>query len=296
MKRMLCVAVASIALLSACSGGDKASSPEGQSDYLDRVAALHAVLARDTSAAGCAAVRTSSCDRAALDDAVQKFVEQWNKLRPPDDVAESHHNYGTSILNLSAFAAIPTAEVRDAIKRDPAILSNALLYQDTSKAWHAAVEAHFGVTLFSIEGSGMASNLCAGDTFFFKVFDGDPALTRWDIVAFKFPLDTTRDFIKRVVGLPGETIEVRDSHVYVNGALLEGDTYAKEPPNYTYAARTVPPDSFWVLGDNRRNSFDSHAWGTSCVTSQQCDFVPKSDVIGTLPPDTKGCRAKTDSS
>ncbi len=102
---------------------------------------------------------------------------------------------------------------------------------------------------------------------------------RGDIIVFKFPQDPSRDFIKRVIGVPGDTVEVRDETVFINGAPLKED-YVLDTPNYTYGPKTVPPDSYFVLGDNRRNSFDSHAWGASCGNQQQCDFVPEENIIG----------------
>ncbi len=102
---------------------------------------------------------------------------------------------------------------------------------------------------------------------------------RGDIVVFKFPLDPSRDFIKRVIGVPGDTVEVRDETVFINGSPLKED-YIKDKPNYTYAPKTVPEGMYYVLGDNRRNSFDSHAWGNSCTPQQLCDFVPEENIIG----------------
>ena len=102
---------------------------------------------------------------------------------------------------------------------------------------------------------------------------------RGDVIVFKFPLDPTRDFIKRVIGVPGDTVEVRDETVFINGNPLS-ETYIKDKPNYTYAPKTVPPGMYYVLGDNRRNSFDSHAWGNSCTAQQLCDFVPEENIIG----------------
>ena len=102
---------------------------------------------------------------------------------------------------------------------------------------------------------------------------------RGDVVVFRFPLDPSRDFIKRVIGVPGDTVEVKDETVFVNGSPLKED-YIKDKPNYTYAAKTVPLGMYYVLGDNRRNSYDSHAWGTSCTAQQQCDFVPEENIIG----------------
>jgi signal peptidase I len=102
---------------------------------------------------------------------------------------------------------------------------------------------------------------------------------RGDVVVFRFPLDTSRDFIKRVIGVPGDTVEVRDGTVFINGNPLQED-YVQATANYTYGPKTVPEGHYFVLGDNRRNSFDSHAWGSNCSAQQQCDFVPEENIIG----------------
>ena len=83
---------------------------------------------------------------------------------------------------------------------------------------------------------------------------------RGDVIVFKFHLDPSRDFIKRVIGVPGDTVEVRDAKVWINGSPLVED-YINAAPNYTYGPKTVPEGHYFVLGDNRRNSFDSHAVG-----------------------------------
>ncbi|HYM16445.1 MAG TPA: signal peptidase I [Dehalococcoidia bacterium] len=100
---------------------------------------------------------------------------------------------------------------------------------------------------------------------------------RGDVIVFKFPLDTSRDFIKRVIGVPGDTVEVKNETVYINGSPLK-ENYIAQTPNYTYGPKTVPPGMYFVLGDNRRFSYDSHSW--TCPQQQVCDFVPESDIIG----------------
>jgi signal peptidase I len=111
---------------------------------------------------------------------------------------------------------------------------------------------------------------------------------RGDIVVFwppdsLFPPGQRRDaFIKRVIGLPGDTVEVRDGQVFIDGVPLEED-YIKAPPNYEWGPETVPEASYLVLGDNRNSSYDSHAWG----------FVPHENIIGRAvvrfwPPDRLG--------
>ena len=76
-------------------------------------------------------------------------------------------------------------------------------------------------------------------------------------------------FIKRVIGTPGQTVQVQDGKVYINGRSLKED-YIAEPPTYQMEPVQVPEDQLFVMGDNRNNSNDSHVWG----------FLPKQNVIG----------------
>ncbi len=92
---------------------------------------------------------------------------------------------------------------------------------------------------------------------------------RGDIVVFHFPRDPSRDFIKRVIALPGETVEVRAGKVIVNNASLE-EPYILQNPAYSKEPIVVPEDNYFVLGDNRNNSSDSHVWGP----------VPVGQIVG----------------
>lgn len=91
--------------------------------------------------------------------------------------------------------------------------------------------------------------------YYFK----DPV--RGDIVVFDPPdaLNSKEDYIKRVIGLPGETIEVKNSTVYVNGEALN-EPYLYEAINYEFGPVVVPEDALFVMGDNRNPSYDSHRW------------------------------------
>lgn len=93
---------------------------------------------------------------------------------------------------------------------------------------------------------------------------GDPE--RGDIIVFKFPEDEQKDFIKRVVALPGETIEIRNKVVYINGEEID-EPYVRHtkvdntPIRDNYGPYTVPEDRYFVMGDNREGSYDSRWWG-----------------------------------
>jgi signal peptidase I len=93
-------------------------------------------------------------------------------------------------------------------------------------------------------------------------------ISRGDIIVFHFPGDIKEDYIKRVIGLPGDTIEVRGNMVYVNGTPIKEPYIAAEPSyNGTWV---VPSANLFVLGDNRNQSSDSHSWG----------FVPWANIVG----------------
>ncbi|MDW8067567.1 MAG: signal peptidase I [Anaerolineae bacterium] len=91
---------------------------------------------------------------------------------------------------------------------------------------------------------------------------------RGDIVVFVPPNGTGEDYIKRIIGLPGERVEIRDGVVWINGYRLD-EPYLTSGIPYT-GAWTLGPDEYFVLGDNRANSSDSHAWGP----------LPRKNIIG----------------
>jgi signal peptidase I len=122
---------------------------------------------------------------------------------------------------------------------------------------------------FRIEGFSMLPTLEEGEYVIIdklSYYLNDPQ--RGDVIVLRFPNDRSRDFIKRVVGVPGDHIEVADGHVMINNVTLE-EPYINAPPNYT-GTWDVPDDQYFVLGDNRNNSSDSHNWS----------FLPRRDIVG----------------
>ena len=92
---------------------------------------------------------------------------------------------------------------------------------------------------------------------------------RGDVIVFRSPGSADKDFIKRVIGLPGETVKIVEGRVYINGKMLD-EPYIFHRATYDLDSKKVPSDSFFVLGDNRPNSSDSHlGW-----------FVPADSIIG----------------
>ncbi|MFK8186729.1 MAG: signal peptidase I [Phormidesmis sp.] len=100
---------------------------------------------------------------------------------------------------------------------------------------------------------------------------------RGDIIVFQAPEKalviagaTTNDaYLKRVIGLPGETVEIKDGKVFIDDRAIH-ENYIKAPPNYTWEKALVPEGQYLVLGDNRNGSLDGHVWG----------FLPEDTIIG----------------
>ena len=91
---------------------------------------------------------------------------------------------------------------------------------------------------------------------------------RGDIVIFKYPDDESKLFIKRVIGLPGEKVQIKDGKVYINDSEIPlDDSFVPEKPRGSFGPYEVPENSYFVLGDNRNHSKDSRCWkSTSFVT------------------------------
>lgn len=154
----------------------------------------------------------------------------------------------------------------------------------------------FVVQAFKIPTGSMENNLLVGDHLLVNKFIFGPSETalervllpideikRGDVIVFKYPEEPDRDFIKRVIGLPGETLEVRHKQVYINGAPIEepyvhfltppsSEDQEFAPPNLRerYGPVTIPEGHYFVMGDNRDNSQDSRWWG----------FLPRGFIKG----------------
>jgi signal peptidase I len=125
-----------------------------------------------------------------------------------------------------------------------------------------------------IPSGSMEPTLQIGDRVIVEKLFFNPAhLHRGDVIVFRQPGFTT-PLIKRVIGLPGDTVLIRDKNVYVNGQPLY-EPYIMAEPAYDYGPVTVLPENLFVLGDNRNNSDDSHAWGFVSFTN----VIGKADLI-----------------
>lgn len=126
------------------------------------------------------------------------------------------------------------------------------------------------VQSFVVLGSSMNPNLENGqrimvDKAIYRIRDPH----RGEVIVFQPPNGKAVDFIKRVIGLPGDTVEIQDGLVFINGYALN-EPYIKAHPSYTMAEEEIPAGEYFVLGDNRNNSNDSHSWGT----------VPQENIVG----------------
>jgi signal peptidase I len=153
----------------------------------------------------------------------------------------------------------------------------------------------WAVQAFKIPTGSMENNLLIGDHLLVNKFIFGPTMfdiekkllpirdpRRGDVVVFKYPDEPERDFIKRIIGLPGETLELRNKKVYINGQpldepyvhFLEPSSNSQEVTLYDlrerYGPVRVPDGQYFVMGDNRDNSQDSRYWG----------FLPRDYIKG----------------
>ena len=117
-----------------------------------------------------------------------------------------------------------------------------------------------------VEGTSMMPALTDQERIFINKFNyrfGIGNIERGDMVVFWFPLDASKSYIKRIIGLPGDVVEIDNGSVIVNGERLAENYVPDEYRDHqSYPATRVPPEHYFVLGDHRSSSNDSRNWGT----------------------------------
>jgi signal peptidase I len=121
---------------------------------------------------------------------------------------------------------------------------------------------------FAIDGA-LVNHLLPGDPLADRPYYLFHQPQRGEIVIFHFPTDPRRDFVKRIAGLPGETVEIRQGVLYINGNPI-AEPYLTNNGTSSFPPTTVPEGHYFVLGDNRSNSSDSRTWGV----------VPWRNIVG----------------
>ncbi len=131
---------------------------------------------------------------------------------------------------------------------------------------------------FIVDGDSMAPNFHTGHYLIIDELSYHfHAPNRFDVVVLRYPLDTKRFFIKRIVGMPGDTIQIKDGHVVIINTEHPKGYVVSEPyesqatfPVGQYNNVTLGPDQYFALGDNRAGSSDSRTWG----------ILPRKDIVG----------------
>lgn len=184
----------------------------------------------------------------------------------------------TLILALALVLLIIRVVVRRSYRLPPSIRLSIVETLDATifAALLSLVIIVFIVQAFFIPSGSMEPTLHVGDRilvgkFAYRIWE----MKRGDIVVFHYPLNPNKDFVKRVVGLPGERVEIKEGLVLIGGRPL-GEAYPTRLPggdracSSNYGPQVVPVSSLFVLGDNRCNSEDSRFFG----------FVPFKNVVG----------------
>lgn len=149
---------------------------------------------------------------------------------------------------------------------------------------------------FRVVGTSMVDNLHDGQYLIIDKISYNPLVTdvlgvggpqRGDVIVFEPPNRPGEDYVKRIIGLPGETVEIRRGQVFINGEPL-AEPFQPRTGSYTMPPRVVPEGQVFVLGDNRNNSNDSHNWGPlpieNIVGRAWLSYWPP-DQWGTIPRD-----------
>jgi len=121
---------------------------------------------------------------------------------------------------------------------------------------------NFATARFIVEGSSMEPNFHTGQMLIVSRLSYKLSTPqRGDVIVFQYPDNPVDDYIKRVIGVPGDTVEVQDSRVYIDGQLISEPYLQPDTPEIQRGKWVVPADSYFVMGDNRAHSSDSRSWG-----------------------------------
>ena len=139
----------------------------------------------------------------------------------------------------------------------------------------ATILHQFVIVNASIPTGSMENLIMPNDrivAFRFSYMLSDPA--RYDVIIFRYPRDESQLYVKRIVGLPGETVNIRDGRVYINDSQIPlRYDFIRDNPQGNYGPFFVPEYSYFVLGDNRNNSEDSRSWTNN-------HFVHRDAILG----------------
>jgi signal peptidase I len=216
-------------------------------------------------------------------------------MRKPDENLIAPPTGGSPDAPKSSLA--PSASPRDASSSQA---STHHLLRNEIRVWTRDLLIAIGLALViivflyqpvKVEGTSMAPLLSDQERIFINKFVYRfEDIHRGDVVVFWYPLDRSKSFIKRVIGLPGETVDIRHGLLYVNGQLIP-EPYV--PPQYTdvtdFGPVKVPKDSYFVMGDHRISSNDSRVFGP--VASQ---FIYGRAVFAYWPVDHFGSLSTTE--
>lgn len=162
-------------------------------------------------------------------------------------------------------------------KDNPGEIKSDLLWLTKASAVAAGVAVLLNSAVFVnavVPTESMKGTIEPGDRFFanrLAYINKDPK--RFDVIVFKFPDDEKTTFVKRIIGLPGESLNIIDGKVYIDDAAEPlDDSFALEKMNGSYGPYQIPEGCYFVLGDNRNHSNDSRFW--------EHPFVSRSQILG----------------
>jgi signal peptidase I len=183
-------------------------------------------------------------------------------LAPSQPISDARSVDSAEMPDYPLYEPVQTATA----KEEPQENWFALLFKETLETVVLAVVIFLLIRVaiqnYRIEGSSMEPNFHNGEYLLVnKLAYRLGEYERGDVIVFKYPGDTSKDYIKRVIGLPGDTIEIRDGMLYVNDQLVS-EPYEVMPMSYlSEMPRVVEPDTLYVMGDNRPASSDTRDWG-----------------------------------